>query len=87
MNYYPGELRDESGNVIVPYMKCSYNTGEYETNCPEIPPQERCGVVDCLGRKIPYQGMMTRDVMGVAGVGPRPFDCFELDAIKSRWSC
>jgi hypothetical protein len=84
-NYYPGEINWRG--VVMPYKKCPYNAGIYLTNCPDIPAYF-CGSLDCFGRKIPYEGIIARSVMGASNAeGPRPFDCFELDAIKSRWSC
>jgi hypothetical protein len=84
-NYYPGEIRNKkTGKLIFPYKKCPYNVGEYVTSCPDIE-----GIfVDCLGRKIPFENMRGRDAMGPGRPEePRPFDCFELDVIHSKWGC
>jgi hypothetical protein len=84
-NYYPGPVQLDSSSPPV-YMKCSYNTGSFLTNCPEI--RIPGSNVDCMGRRIPYGDDTARSLMGTTDAFiPRAFDCFELDAIKSRWSC
>jgi hypothetical protein len=85
-NYYPGEIRDKRTGKVYPYRKCPYNIGKLVTNCPEI--NLTRSFVDCHGRKVPVDGLVRRDVMGHGGLPtPRPFDCFEVDVIKSKLKC
>jgi len=86
-------IRNSAGEIVLQpsgtipscpaYEKCSYNTGNFVTCCPN---DVRSASVDCSGRFIKIGSARGSSIMGpsyqLEGVEPpRSFDCFEQDTI------
>lgn len=79
-----------------PYPKCSYETGDFITCCPNM--DKATSYVDCTGRFIPLK-TASGTIRGISIMGPafrsggafvdipRDFDCFEREAIKRIVRC